>query len=462
MKKQITLAIALLLFICFSCKKEYQIDRTDNTIQQSKSTYDENNSGHIKIAVLSDIHYMDPSLLQNNASSGTAFNNLFKSEPYKVLLEYSPAILNKVISELLFEKPDIVLVSGDMAKDGERICHEAVAGYFDQLRNNGIKVYVVPGNNDINNPASVAYNGNTSSPVPNVTPSQFTSIYWNYGFSTAIAYDPNSLSYVAEPFPGLRILAIDAARYTPIYHRSGRIKPETMLWIKQQMTIANENNITVLGLMHHNLIEHFSGQPQITPYTIVEDLSFSNTSDNMNWVPRADSLISWGLKVIFTGHSHASDISKRITNGNVFYDIVTGSPVTPPSPYRIMVLKNKELDISTNLVKSVNVTLPNNQSFIEYSNQFLSFSFDNYFNSLLKNSPYLLSGDVLTYTVPLARNAYMAHIAGEERIDSIEQMKIDALNLVIPRPDNVIFALNTLWTDLGIKDIKWHIKLTNP
>jgi 3',5'-cyclic AMP phosphodiesterase CpdA len=459
MKKHLLLPIAMLLFMFTSCKKDFQFPKIDNEEQVSMNSSANNNSGHIKIAVLSDIHYMHPSLLQNDAANGTAFRSILGSEPYKVLLAQSPAILDKVISELINEHPDILLVAGDLAKDGERVSHEAIANYFNELSSNGTKVFVVPGNNDINNPTALGYNGNSSYSVPNVNPTEFKSIYWNFGFNDVLSSDPNSLSYIAEAAPGLWILAIDAERYSPIYHRSGTIKPQTRLWIKQQMLLANQNNITVLGLMHHNLIEHFSGQSGITPTTIIEDLSSTNPADNMNWQPVADSLMSWGLKVIFTGHSHVNDISKRVFGENILYDVATGSLVTPPSPFRIMILKNKELDISTEYVTSIEAALPNNQSFVEYSDSVLNLSFDNFFPVYFARPQFGLTGLTLSYAVPLGSNAYMAYIAGDEKISDLEQLNIDYLQTFDPFPIAVIGALTTMWTDLGVKDAKWHFKI---
>ena len=468
MKRKLILPITLLLIIFTSCQKEIQYNSPESGRQNFDRSQTENNSGHIKIAVLSDIHFMHPSLLQNNAANGTAFKSILASEPYKVLLEQSPAILEEVISEIEIEKPDILLVAGDLAKDGEKISHEAVANYLSDLENNGTKVYIVPGNNDINNPTAFGYNGNSSYPVPNVNPTLFKSIYSNFGFNEALSSDPNSLSYVAEAGPGLWIMAIDAARYSPIYHRSGTIKTQTRLWIKQQMELANQNNITVLGLMHHNLIEHYTGQSQITPTTIIEDLSSSNPADNMNWQPVADSLMSWGLKVIFTGHSHAHDISTRISGQHTLYDVATGSLVSPPSPYRLMILKNKELDIITKNVISIGTGLINGMSFTDYSNQALSSSFDNFFRVYFSRPAFGLIEPALTTAVPLGRNAYMAFIAGDENLLPGEQfrintlrMQIDSLNniLTVPIPPMTIDAITTLWSDPGIKDNKWHFKI---
>ncbi len=452
MKKIFLLAVSLMIIIFISCKKYDQFQRVEyGTIKNGNNSGGSENSGHIKIAVVSDIHYLDPSLLQNNAVTGTAFQSTLLAEPNKALLAYSAPIFNQVISELIYEKPDIVLITGDIAQAGEKISHQAVSVLLNRLRQNGSKVYVTPGNHDINDPGAKSYNGNTSSPVPNVSPAEFTSIYSNFGYGSAIAKDPNSLSYVAEPFTGLWILAIDDAKYSPTFSRSGRIRPETMQWIKVQMAIAKENNITVFGMMHHNIIEHFSGQNQVTPSTVVDE-----------WTTRADSLIAYGLKVMFTGHSHVSDITARVTNGKTFYDIETGSLLTPPSGYRMLVLKNKELEISNNYFNSIGVSLPDNLNFADFSSVALTTSLDNYFSLALVKTPFNLTGSVATYAVPLARKAYMAHIAGDENITPGEQLKIDSLNQVTPLPSYTIWALSTLWTDIGIKDNKWHIKLTDP
>jgi hypothetical protein len=114
------------------------------------------------------------------------------------------------------------------------------------------------------------------------------------------------------------------------------------------------------------------------------------------------------------------------------------------------------------MVESISMALPGNQSFVEYSNKVLSNSLDNYFRGLLKVGSFHLTEPTLSYTIPLARNAYMAYLAGDEKISPLEQMKIDSLNFVTPRPDTTIWAITTFWTDPGVKDQKWHFKLINP
>ena len=75
-----------------------------------------------------------------------------------------------------------------------------------------------------------------------ITPENFKSLYADFGYRNAIARDPVSLSYVSEPFKGLRILALDANEYynnTPDYCVvAGNIKDETMEWAKEQLADA--------------------------------------------------------------------------------------------------------------------------------------------------------------------------------------------------------------------------------
>jgi hypothetical protein len=62
--------------------------------------------------------------------------------------------------------------------------------------------------------------------------------------------------------------------------------------------------VTVFAMMHHNLIEHYARQTQLDPGYVVDD-----------WENVADTLMQAGLKVIYTGHYHANDISSYAYKG---------------------------------------------------------------------------------------------------------------------------------------------------
>jgi hypothetical protein len=314
-----------------------------------------------KIAVLSDIHYYDSQL----GSNGNAFMQYLVSDR-KMLLE-SDSILNSAISSIKSTDSDIVLVTGDLTKDGELVNHIEVAKKLSDLEKAGKKVYVINGNHDINNPHAVKFEGNTITPVPNVSPEIFQQIYNEFGYDEAIAKDTQSLSYVVEPQKGLWIIAMDSCIYQDNMSQNnpttdGKFSPDRLSWIKKQLEKAQKENITVIGMMHHGLVQHFTVQEEILGEYLIDD-----------WRNLATQFADLGLSLVFTGHAHSQDsASITSTNGNMLTDVETGSLVTYPSPYRLAEFTGKnELKIKSQLVNSINYNtygLP----FQEYAKAFLA------------------------------------------------------------------------------------------
>lgn len=443
MKTKFLFIVALLSYFVMSCNKESAKDPLATSLESTVSGQKVDNP-HPKIAIVSDIHYMHPSLLINNGAAGAAFQNYLNEDPK--LIQYSDPIWRQVMAELKTENLDILLVPGDITKDGEKIGHEAMASFFNELRNKGTKVYVIPGNHDINNAKAKIYDGNNDYPVDMTSKEDFARIYGNFGYNDAIARDPNSLSYVVQAEPGLRLIGIDASKYEE-YGPSGdvaagRIKPETLNWILAQLALAKQEHITVFAMMHHNLIEHYNGQSKLDPGYVIED-----------WQNVTHKLMDAGLKIIFTGHYHANDISSYTYNGNKLFDIETGSLVTAPIPYRIVKMKDKELEITSNTVKSIAATLPGNVSFPTYSNLFLSQHLNGYFNyylSTMLGAP----APVATFASPLFRNGIMAHFAGDEKMPPYQRKKIEELAIMSQQLAGIV---TTLWTDTGEKDNKNNV-----
>lgn len=392
-----------------------------------------------KIAVISDIHYMSPVLFSNNGANGAAFQSYTDQDPK--LVQYSDPIFRSVLEDLKREKPDIILIPGDITKDGEKICHQAMAGFFQQLRHMGMQVFVVPGNHDINNAKAKRFDGDNAIPVDMTSADQFASIYGDFGYNKAIARDPNSLSYVAQLKPFLRLIAIDASKYEEYGPAgdvaAGRIKPQTLTWLLAQLEEARKKHIRVFGMMHHNLVEHYAGQATLDPGYVIED-----------WENVANKLLDAGMNIIFTGHYHANDITPYSHNGKTLFDIETGSLVTAPCPYRYVELQSTRLDISTKTVQSVNTTLPGGMAFQPFASLFLSQHLDGYFNYYLaKNlgAPAALA----SFAAPIFRDGIMAHFAGDENLTPAQQGKINDLSALSPQLAGIV---TTLWTDLGEKD----------
>jgi 3',5'-cyclic AMP phosphodiesterase CpdA len=199
----------ILVILTASCSKELVIDEPAQIENQESNL--KCAMPFMKIAVMSDIHFLDQTLLKNNASEGAAFQTYLNYD--QKLIEFSEPILKEAISEILAAKPDILLIPGDLTKDGEKVCHLAMAKFLKEISDQGIKVFVVPGNHDINNPEAVAYDGNNSSPTPSISANDFANIYSGFGYMNAISRDNNSLSYICEPFNKVWILGIDDCKY---------------------------------------------------------------------------------------------------------------------------------------------------------------------------------------------------------------------------------------------------------
>ncbi|MCL2326738.1 MAG: metallophosphoesterase [Proteobacteria bacterium] len=291
-----------------------------------------------RFAVISDLHIYDPSL----GSTGTAFEKELYSDT-KLLLE-SEALLDFAIHELLQSDIQFVLVPGDLTKDGERVNHEIVSAKLQKLVDAGIKVFVVPGNHDVNNPDASRFMGDEKQPVDSISADQFAQFYQNMGYRDAISRDSHSLSYVAQPVDGLWLVAIDSCRYSEnVPGKSaivgGGIRQESADWLAGVLEQAAEKNIAVIAMMHHGMMEHWNGQAKLHPDYIVSDYRHVGKF-----------LASYHVRLGFTGHYHAQDIARAEFDGNVLYDIETGSLVTAPCPIRYCSIEQGVLTVRTDTI----------------------------------------------------------------------------------------------------------------
>lgn len=434
----------ILAILAASCTKDLVIYQPDQLTDQENAL--KSAMPHLKIAVMSDIHFLDPTLFTNDAGAGTAFQNYLNFDPK--LIELSAPILMKAIAEIVAEKPDILLIPGDLTKDGEKVSHETMAVLLKQIADRGVKVFVIPGNHDINNPEAQAYDGNNSSPTPSISANDFADIYAGFGYNDAISRDDNSLSYICEPFNKVWILGIDDCKYDmneTLAIVSGVIKEGTMNWILEKLAEARKKNITVLAMMHHGIMEHYAGQATLDAGYVTD-----------NWQTNSDALIDAGLRVLFTGHYHANDITMRTKGNNTLFDIETGSLVTPPSPFRIIGMDPNHMYIDTKHVTSIDVPFPPGLDFVTYSNLFISGHLDGIFTYMLQSPPYNVPAEIVTGIAPLFRNAFMAHYAGDEHITPEEQAQDDYVAGLSPQLGMV---LHSLWTDLPPSDNKLIIDM---
>ena len=392
----------------------------------------------VKFMVISDIHYFDPSLFTLPANA--SFQG-YLSADRKLIIE-SSAILKNILVTVTTEKPDFLLVTGDLTKDGEKVDHQTVAALFKTLSDNGIKVLVIPGNHDVNNPAAMSYLGTASASIANVSASDFATIYANCGYGNAVERDPNSLSYVSEPVTGVWMLGIDACHYTPS-ETAGSISAPTLAWVKTIISKAKSKNKILLSMMHHGIVEHFVGQSSMFSEYLISD-----------WKNVSTALADSGLNVVFTGHFHAQDIAKGTGNKGYMYDVETGSTVTAPCPYRIVTLNtvNKTLKIVSGKIDGVTYsTIPAGTTFQAYAKNYLSTGMRVISYYMLNSAPYNVPATYINaYKLDsIFSNAFVAHYAGDETPSITDNANIQTVKAVSATLGG---AIQSVWTDPAPKD----------
>lgn len=349
-----------------------------------------------RIAVLTDTHVMAPELLK---SDGTAWQSYLASD--RKLVDYSQRLFDTMVDRIRKDiRPDLVLITGDISKDGEVLSHQYVVSKLDILRSAGIPTLVIPGNHDLGTSNAKVYNGDNATSAEVATASSFASLYANYGYGDASLRDPNSLSYVTEPFNGLVIVGIDSGK-------NGVVSSSTLSWITSQVALAKEKGKQIIAMMHHPLFPHFSG---------VE--SFVNTSVVADYETVRNALADAGVRVILTGHFHTSDIARDFNHdlSESIIDINTGSLISYPCDYRVLTLSEdrQTLDVSTGSVSS-----------LDGVDDFSAIAKERLVTAVKKQVA--AKGTAYSFIAPTVATAFVCHAEGDEHENATAQSTLNSL-----------------------------------
>ncbi len=317
--------IVLLMLVDIGCIAQqplsHETDPTLKALLDKPPAYPQ-----VNFAVMTDLHTYNPDL----GTDGKAFENYVAGD-YKLIKE-SAEILQTAVGQINSENVSFVLVPGDLTDHGDRSSHELVVQYLEQLQASGKKVYVVPGNHDIDNANAVRYAGDIALRIRNITAEEFAQIYGDFGYKDALYRDSASLSYVAEPQEGLWLLALDSCRYQGKVGEeetvtAGRFSPQTLGWIEEVLAKAARAGKAVIAMEHHPVTEHFDGQARNFPEYVIE-----------NYQAVSRLLAAYNVRLVFTGHFHAQDITERAwpDTSKFLFDVETGSLITFPCPYRVI------------------------------------------------------------------------------------------------------------------------------
>ncbi len=291
----------------------------------------------VSMMVMSDPHVMEKSLF--DLPYGEAFLNSLQRD-LKVN-ESSQQLFDSFVNLAIREKPQLLLVPGDLTKDGERVSHDYVARRLKEVEAVGTKVYVIPGNHDMENPLAYKYYGTKSERVPSVTEQEFRDIYRDFGYDEAVSVDSVTGSYIVYPVPGLAIIGINTNISNRMKSRyvHGRLFQPTLNWIERVSGEAKRDGRLVIAMSHHQMMQHHNQEDYFAP------TAMTNMEKNVKGLPNIkkvqETLTRSGIHLVLTGHYHTQSVTDVETLHGKLTDVSTGSLAGFPSPYRRLSLNMK-------------------------------------------------------------------------------------------------------------------------
>ncbi len=268
----------------------------------------------VSFYLVTDTHYFEPSL----GAEGAAYDEYMKREQY--FMAESSDIVNATFEKIAADKSvDIVLIPGDLSKNGELESHKSFIKELDKLKASGKKIFVITAGHDYGE-KSRAFVGDKCIDVEGTDFGSLREMYADYGYSQALAVDDSTLSYIAQIAPQVRLLAINCdGEGNP----KGEVDERLEGWIKIQLDEAKKDGCSVLAMCHYPMI------PSVPVFDLVGDAKLKN------WRRTASLLADNGVELILTGHMHIQSINEYVSeNGNKIVDICTACLVGSPAKYR--------------------------------------------------------------------------------------------------------------------------------
>lgn len=266
----------------------------------------------VTLAVASDLHYVGEAI----EDGGELFTRVVEEGDGRQL-NYIRPITDAFLAEVVKDKPDALILTGDLSFNGEKASHEELAEKLNKVVEAGVPVYVLPGNHDVNNYAASTYLGDERAAADFVTPEQFEEIYKNCGFSAADSRDKASLSYMVKLNAGVWLFMLDTQPYYlhepgfP-YCVGGVVQDGTWTWLEKQLKKCQEAGAVPLVAMHQNLALH--SERFTTGYRLYD-------ADRL-----AQLVADCGGQLAFSGHLHPQHIALwQSEAGQQVWDVASGS-----------------------------------------------------------------------------------------------------------------------------------------
>lgn len=283
----------------------------------------------LHFAVVSDIHYnlTEDELVKTNDDPIFWYANRRAAMDNE-----SGFILDEFLRQASEAEYDFILISGDMADNGRKTLQEHIdvskkLSAFEE--ETGIPVYLIPGNHDYS-----SYDGETNL-------DDMIELYGNFGYNDALEKRDTDFSYVTDLSDKYRLIAVDSC--DPSKSTEDGMTADKVEWVIRQAQKAADDGKYPILMMHHNLLDHLPLQRILSHNFIIR-----------NHITTANRFANAGIKLVFTGHEHCSDVAVHTSPaGNKIYDFATTSLSMYPTSYRDIHLNDNEITYESRFVEKI-------------------------------------------------------------------------------------------------------------
>lgn len=284
----------------------------------------------LKFYLITDLHHW----AKAQGTEGKGYERVYKAE-HRCLAE-TGAIINSAIDRIIADKEvGIVLVAGDITADGAREAHDEIIPMLRRLKDAGKRVFAITATHDYHD-KPLKCEGDNVGIATRTRRKELYSLYNEFGRNEAISENKKSHSYSVMLDEKTRLLCMNDDGTGGGSDFCGYFD-DCVEWIKGQLEEAKKNNEYVIVMTHH---------PALPPSPIYPVFSKRDMLGNCDEITTlfADN----GVKYIFTGHTHMTNIAQKTTEkGNTIYDVNTGALVAYPCPYRKVEFTENEVKIQT-------------------------------------------------------------------------------------------------------------------
>ncbi len=270
-----------------------------------------------RIMVVSDTHFLAPELYKGSE----LFLQAMAAGDGK-LVQASDILLPALIAQAKAEAPDALVITGDLTFNGERASHEMLSKALRSLIQDGIPVWVLPGNHDINVRSARVFDHYAYFPTDTVTSDAFCEIYHDM-LGTLDGTQPG-ICYTADISDTVSLLMLDCACYEPDAQVFGLADPSRLAWAEETLASCQESGRTVISCTHHSVVPHTS--------------LWQENFVIWNHQTLLDTLCRYGVPVNLSGHLHIQHIAKQ-----GLYDIASGAFAIFPHRYGILTIEEDEM-----------------------------------------------------------------------------------------------------------------------